>query len=71
MQLILGIAGSHLTITFLRKTTTHTNFYYDVDLMRGTGDFLEVVDRQRHFMVERDRLASTLAKQEVRLEAVA
>jgi hypothetical protein len=34
--------------------------------MRGTGEFLEVVERQRHFLVERDRLAATLAKQEVR-----
>ena len=44
---------------------THTNFYFDVDLMRGTGEFLEVVERQRHFLFERDRLAATLAKQEV------
>ncbi len=41
-QLVLGPAGSSVVICFRRQTSPHAHFYFDVDMMRGSGEFLDV-----------------------------
>jgi hypothetical protein len=44
-QLVLGAPGSVCVFTFRRETSSDTSFCYDVDLMRGSGEFLDLVER--------------------------
>ena len=44
-QFVLGPPGSFVVFTFRRRTSDSTYFCYDVDLMRGTGEFLDLVER--------------------------
>ena len=63
-QLVLGPPGSTVVFTFRRKTSDSTSFCYDVDLMRGTGEFLDLVERN----VQQTLVAEDLRAQLTRTE---
>ena len=69
-QLMLGPPGSICVFTFRRVTSNNNSFCYDVDLMRGTGELLDMVERNVQQALVKEDLEQKLTQHQTKCKAL-
>jgi flagellar biosynthesis GTPase FlhF len=69
-QLVLGPPGSFCVLTFRRQTSSNISFCYDLDLMRGTGEFLDLVSRNAQQAQLKEELEMQLTRHHTSTTAI-
>jgi len=66
---VLGHSGTVCCITF-RRPSAANKFCYDADLVRGSGEFLDIVEKNNDYAAQKDKISQLLQKNQKDILAI-